>query len=205
MFLFTIYRGHGLSNGKAASIPDFSIYSLILGDLLNYCEPFLPRPWYGFGQSTGGAILTEYVLEKAQHNKTIPFDHLILSAPLVRPRLWNINRWQLYVMRFFIKQMPRKFTCNSRDPSFIKLAHNDPLTSRKLTMEWLLSMDRWIKRIGKNKQVIPMTPAIIQGTHDGTIDAEYNIARLQKLYQGADVLWLENARPSFTERDRRNP
>lgn len=186
--------GHGLSTGKAASIPDFSVYSLVLGDLQNYCEPFLPKPWHGFGQSTGGAILTEYVLEKAQHNKTIPFDRLILSAPLVRPRLWNINRWQLYVMRFFIKQMPRKFTCNSRDPSFIKLAHNDPLTARKLPVEWLLSMDRWIKRIGKTTQAIPMVPAIIQGTHDGTVDAEYNTARLQNLYNGAEVLWLENAR-----------
>ena len=186
--------GHGLSTGKAASIPDFSIYSLVLGDLQNYCESFLPKPWYGFGQSTGGAILTEYVLEKARHKQTIPFDRLILSAPLVRPRLWHINRWQLYVMRFFIKQMPRKFTRNSRDESFIERAHNDPLTSRALPMEWLMSMDRWIKKIGKAKQIIPLTPAIIQGTHDGTIDAEYNVARLQKLYRGAEVLWLENAR-----------
>ena len=198
--------GHGLSTGKAATIPDFSIYSLVLGDLQNYCEPLLPKPWYGFGQSTGGAILTEYVLKKAQHNKPIPFDRLMLSAPLVRPRLWNINRWQLYVMRFFIKQMPRKFTRNSRDESFIKLAHNDPLTARKLPVEWLLSMDRWIRRIGKTQQVIPLTPAIIQGTHDGTIDAEYNITKLQKLYSGAEVLWLENARhhlPNEIEETRR--
>ena len=186
--------GHGLSTGKPASIPDFSVYSLVLGDLQNYCESMLPKPWYGFGQSTGGAILTEFVLERTQHNKPVPFDRLILSAPLVRPRLWNVNRWQLYVMRFFIRQMPRKFTCNSRDASFITLSHKDPLTGRHLPVEWLMSMDRWIKRIEKIKTVIPMTPVIIQGTHDGTIDAGYNIARLQQIYNGADVLWLENAR-----------
>lgn len=186
--------GHGLSTGQSASIPDFSIYSLVLGDLQNYCESILPKPWYGFGQSTGGAILTEFVLEKTRHSKSIPFERLILSAPLVRPRLWNVNRWQLYIMRFFVKQLPRKFTCNSRDPSFIKMAHNDPLTGKQLPMEWLMSMDRWIKGIEKTKTVIPMTPAIVQGTHDGTIDAEYNIGKLRQLYESAEVLWLENAR-----------
>ena len=186
--------GHGLSTGKSATIADFTIYSLVLGDVQNYCEPFLPKPWYGFGQSTGGAILTEFALQKIQHNKPVPFSRLILSAPLVRPRLWHINRWQLYLARFFIKQMPRKFTCNSRDKSFIKRAHNDPLSARNLPVEWLLAMDRWIKRIESTQQVIPMMPAIIQGTDDGTIDAEYNIGRLKKLYTGVEVLWLENAR-----------
>ena len=186
--------GHGLSTGKSASIPDFSIYNLVLGDLQNYCESFLAKPWYGFGQSTGGAILTECALEKTLHNKPVPFKRLILSAPLVRPRLWNINRWQLYVMRYFIRQMPRKFTCNSRDSSFIRMAHNDPLTGRHLPVEWLMSLDRWIRRIEKINIAIPMRPAIIQGTHDDTVDAEYNISKLQQLYDGAETLWLENAR-----------
>lgn len=186
--------GHGLSSGKSASIPDFNDYSRVLEDLQNYCHQWLPKPWYGFGQSTGSAILTDFLLEKVKQNKSLPFEKLILSAPLVRPRLWHLSRIQLHFMRFFIKQIPRKYTQNSRDPSFLKLSHNDPLSGSVLPTEWLLALDKWVKRIESCQDQIPFTPAIIQGTHDGTVDADHNIPVLQRLYQKPSVFWLENAR-----------
>ena len=36
--------GHGLSSGKPATIPDFSIYTQILTDILTACSGQLPRP-----------------------------------------------------------------------------------------------------------------------------------------------------------------
>ena len=198
--------GHGLSTGKPASIPDFSMYSQILEDLQNYCRNSLLKPWCGFGQSTGSAILTDFLMEKVSHNQPVPFEKLILSAPLVRPKLWHINRLQLCVMKFFTRQIPRKFTNNSRDKAFLRKAHNDPLSAKMLSIEWLLAMDRWIRRIESSRHIIPLTTVIIQGTHDGTVDGKYNIPKLQQIYQNTQVLWLENARhhlPNEIEETRR--
>lgn len=186
--------GHGLSSGKSASIPDFADYSSVFADIQNYCDQWLPKPWHGFGQSTGSAIFTDFLLRKIKLNKDMPFEKLALSAPLVRPRLWNISRIQLHCMRFFAQQIPRKFTQNSRDEAFLKLAHNDPLSGKALPVEWLLALDKWIKRIETSQHSIPVRPVIIQGTHDGTVDAHHNIPVLQRLYQKSGVLWLENAR-----------
>ena len=186
--------GHGLSTGPHASIPCFSEYTLVLRDLQNYCRDWLPGPWHGYGQSTGAAILTDFLLELSQQKQDLPFEKLVLSAPLVRPRLWHISRIQLHLMKLFVRQISRKYTHNSRDPDFIQKSHNDPLSGKVLPFEWLLALDRWIKRIESTSARIAINPRIIQGTHDGTIDALHNIPVLQRLYQNTDVLWLENAR-----------
>ena len=185
--------GHGLSSGKPATIPDFSIYSLILEDVYNYCQPFLKAPFHAFGQSTGSAIITDFLHEKVSNKKHLPFERLILSAPLVRPYLWSINRWRLYIVRPFLRQIPRKFMDNSRDKDFLERAHNDPLTARVLPIQWVSALDRWIRRIEATSIQIPKTPLIIQGTQDTTVDAPHNINKLQKLYNSPNILWLENA------------
>ena len=186
--------GHGLSTGRPATIPDFSIYSLVLDDLHNYCQTLLSNPCHAFGQSTGCAIITDFLNEKTHHNKPLPFEQVVLSAPLVRPCLWKSGRIQLYLIRLFVKHIPRKFTNNSRDQDFLKKAHNDPLTARTLPTQWVSALDRWIRRIESSKVQIPRNPLIIQGTQDSTVDASHNIAQLQKLYDQPDTLWLENAR-----------
>ncbi len=186
--------GHGLSSGQPATIPDFSVYSLILEDLYNYCRSFITTPVHAFGQSTGGAIITDFLLEKSRLKQALLFDQLVLSAPLIRPYLWALSRFQFYLVRPFLRQVPRKFTNNSRDEAFLKKAHEDVLTARVLPTQWVASLDRWIRRIESSPININRTPLIIQGTQDTTVDANYNIAQLQKLYNNPNVLWLENAR-----------
>ncbi|WP_419533862.1 alpha/beta hydrolase [Endozoicomonas sp.] len=186
--------GHGLSSGASATIEDFEIYRLVLEDLINYCVPILPKPWLAYGQSTGCAIITELLNHQARQSMPVPFEQVILSAPLVRPWLWGISRIQLYLIRPFIRQIPRKFNDNCRDEDFLSKAHNDPLAPTILPTQWVSALDRWIRRIESSDVQIPVSPLIIQGTNDTTVDGKYNIHALDKLYFSPKVLWLDGAR-----------
>ncbi|WP_257280991.1 alpha/beta hydrolase [Endozoicomonas sp. ISHI1] len=186
--------GHGLSSGKPATIPDFSVYTLILEDILSLCGGNLPRPWHAFGQSTGCAILTDCLNNREAHHKASPFQQVILSAPLVRPWKWTLGRLQLQLAKLFISRLPRNYTRNSRKKSFLELSHNDPLSSDILPIQWVLAMDRWIKRIESSKIKSPVSPLILQGTFDRTVDAKHNIPVLEKLYTRPSVYYLEDAR-----------
>ncbi|WP_422472915.1 alpha/beta hydrolase [Endozoicomonas sp. ALB032] len=186
--------GHGLSSGKPATIPDFSVYTLILEDILTHCEGHLPKPWHAFGQSTGCAILTDCLINREAHHKASPFEQVILSAPLVRPWNWTLGRLQLQLAKLFITQLPRTYTRNSRKKSFLELSRNDPLSATILPVQWVLAMDRWIKRIESCKIKSPVSPLILQGTFDRTVDAKHNISVLEKLYTQPSVYYLEDAR-----------
>lgn len=186
--------GHGLSSGKPATIPDFSLYTLILEDLLALAETQLPKPWHAYGQSTGCAILSDCLISRAERDETPPFEQVVYSAPLVRPWMWTLSRIQLHLARFFIKQLPRKFTDNSRNQTFLDFAHNDPLAPDVLPTQWVLALDRWIKRIESTPFKSPACPLIIQGTYDRTVDARHNIKVLQRLFLDTEVLYLPDAR-----------
>ena len=186
--------GHGLSSGKPATIPDFSAYTLILEDILTHCEGHLPKPWHAYGQSTGCAILTDCLINREAHQKTSPFQQVVLSAPLVRPWMWSLGRLQLQLAKLFITQLPRNYTENSRKKSFLELSHNDPLSPNILPTQWVLAMDRWIRHIESSKIKSPVSPLIIQGTFDRTVDAKHNISVLEKRYTQPSVYYLEDAR-----------
>ena len=182
--------GHGLSSGTPATIPDFSVYTEILSSIFLLCADRVAKPWHGYGQSTGCAILTDHLLSA----KATPLNNVVLSAPLVRPWMWPLSRIQLHIARLFIRQLPRAFTDNSRDKSFLAMAHNDPLAPRVLPIEWVLAMDRWIKKVVRHKGKSPVSPLVIQGTCDRTVDAKYNIAKLKELFSDPKVLLLKDAR-----------
>lgn len=78
--------------------------------------------------------------------------------------------------------------------SFLELSHNDPLSATILPIQWVLAMDRWIRRIESSKIKSPVSPLILQGTFDRTVDAKHNIAVLEKLYTQPSVYYLEDAR-----------
>ncbi|MGI9277899.1 MAG: alpha/beta hydrolase [Endozoicomonas sp.] len=186
--------GHGLSSGSPASIPDFGRYTLILKDILKLCQNQLPAPWHAYGQSTGCAILTDLLMELAGSGESSPFDKVVLSAPLVRPWLWRLGRLQLYLLRPFIRQLSRNFTDNCRDEAFLKFAYSDPLTPRVLPTEWVSALGRWIRKIESVSSKSSISPLIIQGTCDRTIDAKHNIQVLSRLFTRPQVLYLEGAR-----------
>ena len=92
--------GHGLSSGPRASIRDFSEYQDALQALFAEAASIaLPQPWHLCGQSTGGAIVVDHVLN---HGEGSPAQgHLILLAPLVRPRAWGLVAAQLLPAQTF--------------------------------------------------------------------------------------------------------
>lgn len=186
--------GHGLSSGQPATIEDFSHYRMVLDDVMRYCEAMLPKPWLAYGQSTGCAIITELLNHYTSSNMPMPFAQVILSAPLVRPWLWRLGRIQLYLARPFIRQISRKFKANCRDENFLHKAHNDPLAPTILPIQWVSALDRWITKIESSEVQIPLSPLIIQGSDDTTVDGQYNVKILGRLYQTPDVLWLKGAR-----------
>ena len=60
--------GHGLSSGEQAGIDDFSDYQKVLQELMLHAKKQLPKPWYLVGQSTGGAIAMDYLMNKQKNN-----------------------------------------------------------------------------------------------------------------------------------------
>ena len=185
--------GHGLSSGAPASISDFQVYTHILSDILNRFQKSLPEPWYAFGQSTGCAVLTDYLVKLAEKGQSSPFEKVFFSAPLVRPWLWKVGRVQLRVLKPFTKGIKRRYTDNTRNKAFLQLAHNDPLAANVLPTDWVSALDRWINSIESRTTQSPVSPVIFQGTHDRTVDAEHNIPVLQRLFTNPEVHYLKDA------------
>lgn len=187
--------GHGLSTGERASISDFAEYQAALQALFAQAERMaLPKPWHVLGQSTGGAILLDYLLTGEPRPE---LGQSILLAPLVRPRAWNWSRLSYRLLAPFVDAVPRRYTVNSSDSAFIDFVHNqDPLQPQVLPVAWVAALERWIARIEQLAQPAPgglRPPLIVQGGLDRTVDWRHNLAVLQRQFQGAEVLLLEQA------------
>ena len=183
--------GHGLSSGKRASIDDFGEYQAVLHGLFGQAEALrLPRPWHLCGQSTGGAILLDYLL----HGRPRPeLGETILLAPLVRPRAWKRSQVSYQLLRPFVKEIPRRFSVNSSDAEFIDFVHNrDPLQPRVLPTAWVGALARWIPRI-EGARRSPHSPLIIQGEQDLTVEWRHNLNVLEDKFSQPRVLLLPDA------------
>jgi len=183
--------GHGLSNGAEASIDDFAEYQLVLQGLLAQAGALqLPSPWHLCGQSTGGAILLDYLLTGAP---LAALGETILLAPLVRPYAWGRSKLSYQLLSPFVKQIPRRFSANSTDLAFLDFIQRDPLQSRRLPVAWVGALARWVKMI---EQAPPSlrSPLIVQGEADLTVDWRYNLKVLQDKFANPEVLLLPEAR-----------
>lgn len=178
--------GHGLSSGARASIRDFARYQQLLSLLLEQLEQqHFPRPWLLSGFSTGGAIALEHLLTDNR------FDQMLLIAPLIRPVAWHsVTRW-LWLVRLFIRRLPRKFRANSHDEAFLHFVHEkDPLQSDQLPLAWVSALARWIPQVERAKTVAA-TPLILQGDEDTTVDWQYNLSVLHRLLPEAETVIIE--------------
>jgi alpha-beta hydrolase superfamily lysophospholipase len=183
--------GHGLSSGARANIADFAEYQTVLKAVLAEAAVLqLPQPWHLCGQSTGGAIIVDYLLTGepvAQIGETI------LLAPLVRPRAWGWSRLSYRVMKRFVREVPRRFSVNSSDAAFIDFVHHhDPLQPRNLPTAWVGALSRWVPHI----EAAPRStrcPLIIQGGADMTVAWRHNLKVLQAKFAAPQVLMLETA------------
>jgi alpha-beta hydrolase superfamily lysophospholipase len=182
--------GHGLSSGERVSINDFSEYQTVLNDVLTYFEDALPDPWYAIAQSTGGAILMDYL----QENPRSIFTKTILLAPLVRPMGWKITSILITLLKTFIKKIPRSASNSSSDKTFKKfIKNNDPCQSPTVSLVWLSSLQRWIKKFLAS-QPCHHGPLVIQGRKDSTVDWLYNMGIIKKKFPAVDVIYIDGAR-----------
>ncbi|SFA89984.1 alpha/beta hydrolase [Azotobacter beijerinckii] len=183
--------GHGLSSGAPASIDDFAEYQAVFRGLLAEAAVLdLPRPWHLFGQSTGGAILLDYLLSGAPRPEV---GETILSAPLVRPRSWGLSKLGYRALRPFVESIPRRFSDNSGDAAFLAFIQRDPLQARILPTAWVGALARWIPRIEAAPRS-ERSPLIIQGDADLTVDWRHNLDVLRDKFRDPQLLMLPSAR-----------
>jgi alpha-beta hydrolase superfamily lysophospholipase len=184
--------GHGLSSGTRASIGDFAEYQTVLqGVLAEAAALQLPQPWHLCGQSTGGAILIDYLLTGAP---AADIGETILLAPLVRPRAWAWSQLSYRVMRHFVSEIPRRFSVNSSDADFIDFVHNhDPLQPRSLPTAWVGALSQWVPRIEAAPRSV-RSPLIVQGEADMTVAWRHNLEVLQDKFAAPSILRLPEAR-----------
>ena len=186
--------GHGLSSGRPTAIKSFADYQLALRSCINLCQEHIQAPFYGIGQSTGGAVLIDHLLNRTQQFSSRVFEKVILLAPLVRPVGWNGALFMHSVVGPFISTWKRVFSDNSNDPAFIKfLKKHDPLQSRIMSIEWITALRRWIKAI-ESTDAIDGHVSIVQGKRDMTVDWRHNITILQQKFSEVDVHYLPKGR-----------
>ncbi|WP_372874790.1 alpha/beta hydrolase [Pseudomonas sp.] len=184
--------GHGLSSGARASIDDFAEYQLVLQGALEQAAALdLPQPWHLCGQSTGGAILIDYLLTG---KPAAEVGEAILLAPLVRPRAWAWSQLSYRLLKPFVREIPRRFSDNSSDPEFIDFVLNrDPLQARSLPTAWVGALSQWVPRIEGAARSL-RSPLIVQGEADMTVDWPHNLDILQDKFAAPEILRLAEAR-----------
>lgn len=189
--------GHGLSSGARASIADFAEYQAVLhGALAQAAALELPQPWHLCGQSTGGAILIDYLLTGSPSTgaPSPELGETILLAPLIRPRAWAWSQLSYRVLRNFVKEIPRRFSENSHDLEFIDFLQNrDPLQPRSLPTAWVGALSRWVPRIERAPRST-RSPLIVQGEADMTVAWSHNLAVLEDKFAAPRIFRLAEAR-----------
>jgi alpha-beta hydrolase superfamily lysophospholipase len=184
--------GHGLSSGERASIRDFAEYQDTLQGLFREAQSLdLPQPWHLCGQSTGGAIVVDHVLNAGVNSPAQ--GQVILLSPLVRPRAWGWSQLSYYLLRPFVKAIARRFSENSNDPAFLPFLQADPLQPLRLPTAWVGALSRWIKRI-EAAPTSTRRPLIVQGQADMTVDWQHNLAVLRGKFDRPQVLMLPEGR-----------
>ena len=186
--------GHGISSGERVSIECFSEYRKILSDLLVLAKGKVPEPWYLMGQSTGGAIITDYLMKEQIAPESSLVKNVVLFSPLVRPVSWKKGAFQYLLLRNLLKKVPRKFGDNSRDEAFKEFVRFlDPLQSKMIPVRWVGALRKWIKEIEALAFKSHFKPLIIQGDNDATVDWQHNLRILKRLYTTPSIMILPGA------------
>jgi acylglycerol lipase len=143
-------RGHGRSAGARAWIGRFGEYLADLDTVLVDVRPAHPdAPLFVLGHSMGGAIVTQYVLERSPRVAGV-----VLSAPALRPPA-NVSKIAIGFTKFLGSVAPHAAIFRlpdrdfSRDPAVVQAMGADPLISQTpapaRTAAELLRTMAWIR------------------------------------------------------------
>ncbi|MCW8887331.1 MAG: alpha/beta hydrolase [Motiliproteus sp.] len=182
--------GHGLSSGERGTIEDFNQYQQVLAEILT-ALPDIPGPLHWIGQSTGAAILNQYLLSQQPEVS----GQIVMLAPLICPARWPWVKLAHSVLKPWATAIPRQFTENSHDTDFLEFLKNrDPLQGRTITVEWVSALRRWIPQFLELPASQDYAPLMIQGKQDDTVDWRFNLPTLEKKFPKAKTLLLPDGR-----------
>lgn len=183
--------GHGLSSGTRAAIGDFNEYQQILQGLIEELALADPdQPLHLLGQSTGCAIINQFLLQQQPHY----IASIVELAPLVRASHWRQIRLLEKVSSSFIQEVPRVLVDNSHDSAFLRLVKNDPLQSPVVSTKWVRALIRWLPTFLALPANSAYQPLIVQGEEDETVDWRYNLDVLRQKFPQQQCLMLTEAR-----------
>lgn len=186
--------GHGLSSGTPAAIGSFLEYQGVLADVLAKVRDHTRQPWFAVGQSTGGAILIDYLLSNHHDRHSSEFSKVVLLAPLVRPMGWVGAKVLHSLVRPFISRWRRAFAENSGDTRFLRfLREHDPLQARAVHVDWVTALRKWVPHIESARPVdFPVT--VVQGEKDLTVDWQHNLRIIRNKFSSVEELRIPDGR-----------
>jgi alpha-beta hydrolase superfamily lysophospholipase len=189
--------GHGLSNGDRAVISDFDEYDQVMTVAMEQAQSLQKytesesQPLHVFGQSTGGAIIINYLLTRKIQQQNSPFLSINLLAPLVRPCRWANAKILHTLISPFVKQIKRTFAINSNDIEFLRfISENDPLQPLALSVRWVSALKKWVRMI-EACDPSDLEINIVQGDQDGTVEWRHNMPLLLEKFPRRKLLMVE--------------
>jgi lysophospholipase len=186
--------GHGLSTGEPSEINDFREYSRVLGDLVDFARGSGSQPLHIIGQSTGSAIIMEYLLDNNIGEANSPFSGISLLAPLVRPAEWRKLLFSYRWLSPLVKSVRRIFMDCSHDEEFLRfLREGDPLQYHRVPTNWVGALIAWEKQFTSYEKS-ELTPVVIQGEEDTTIDWQHNLSVIRMKFNRPSITLLPGAR-----------
>ena len=177
--------GHGLSSGPRASIISFDEYSRALWQVLQLTAQQRTKPLNLVGQSTGGAVIIDWLL-RSPFKEEFAIDKAVLLAPLVKPWNWTQGLISFYLLSPFITRMKRRFSKNSHDENFLRFLKEEPLQYNYLAVDWVRALSRWIPAI-EAADPVSANCLILQGEEDRTVDWQNNIQTLLEKCPNVEV------------------
>ncbi len=174
--------GHGLSSGTPAAIGSFLEYQAVLSEVMARIREKIRGPWFAVGQSTGGAILIDYLLSNHHDQHSSAFKKVVLLAPLVRPVGWLGAKTLHSLAKPFLSRWRRVFGANSGNTRFLRfLREHDPLQARAVHVDWVSALRQWVPHIESARPVdFPVT--VVQGEKDLTVDWQHNLRILRNKF-----------------------
>jgi alpha-beta hydrolase superfamily lysophospholipase len=186
--------GHGLSSGNKVEINDFQDYDQVLSFFVDRITSDLDTRLHVFGQSTGGAIIMNYLLTRQLSKESSPFTYIGLLAPLVKPVGYRKAKVIHACIRLVVRYVKRTFSDNTRNLNFRDfLMNEDPLQHKKLSVKWVGALKKWIKQI-EQKKTIDVPVVVIQGDDDSTVDWQYNVPFIQKTFSQCRIRMMKGGR-----------
>lgn len=185
--------GHGLSSGSRVDIRDFSEYTECL-DAIFRAYSLGGRKVNLIGQSTGAAIIADYLLLHRDLTEGPDIGATVLLAPLLKPCAWTLAEVMHTLLRTRKEYWPRSLKKNSHDEAFLAFVKNeDPMQWKGLSFAWIGALRKWIPAIQK-RAPSDRSIVIIQGREDSTVEWEFNMPAYRKLFPLAKVTLLDDAK-----------